>query len=400
MASVVYRPLKDGTPRWRVEWREGGRGGRPRTPTFSAEKEAHRFNTLVKALGHVWPDDATLKKAGFGYLIEAGKDGRVTSAITLVAYATQFIDTLGVAANTRAGYHAYVRDHLAPYFGDTRLVDVQRAHLRGWQRNMVEVKRRAPKTVNNVRGLLIPMFAAACRRGEYGEPALLTYSPMDGLDAPKGYATPRAILRTADHAGIFLNAAYDLDPDFAEVTEVISGLALRWGEFIALKADACHLSGDAPVVVAARKAVRVTGQGWTIVPGAKTKAGAFRELPVPTLRVLNILSRRAAAAPAGGLLFPAEGGLLIPEVGNYWRDRWDPIVVEAMRRGIPYRMTIHGLRKTTLSHLAEGGVDPVTLGEYAGHASPVTTLRVYTEATGAGRHALTSKITTLHAQVG
>lgn len=404
MASIVARHLKDGTPRWRVEWREGGRGGKPRTPVFESESEAIRFNTLIKALQHVWPADEVLHKAGFSYLIEAPKSGH-HAGVTLVDYATAYIDTLECAANTRKSYAAAVRDHLAPYFGTTKLVDVKRAHVRAWQRHMTESKGLSAKTVGNIRGLLIPMFAAACRRGEYGEPAILDYSPMDGLNAPKAVAGRRAILRTPTHAGILIGAAYDLDPDFAEVIEVMAGFALRWGEAIAAHPDQCHLTGDTPVFVVARKAVRTTGEGWRVVPGAKSKAGAFRELPVPTLRVANILSRRCATAvkgPHGALLFPAEGGALLTEVGNYWRDRWDPIVVEAMRRGLPYRMTIHGLRKSTLSHLAQGDtpVDPVTLGAFAGHASPVTTLRVYTEATGAGRDTLTAKITDLMAQAG
>lgn len=395
MAQLTTRTLTDGATRYRVEFRSGGRGGKKHAPTFSDPATAQRFKALVEALGNVWPADDILIRAGFGMLLQAVPKGMTHAGITITEYAGNFLETLETGDQTIQSYAAHVRDHITPFFDGTRaparMSDIRRAHMRSWQRWMTKDKGLSPKTVANIRGLLIPMFDAACLRGEYGEPALLEYSPMDGLKAPKKTPYARTILRTREHAALFFAAARDTDAAFAQLLTVLAATAARWGEVTALKADACYLDGPAPYVEVARVARRVTGQGWRIEPGAKSKAGEFRKLPVGP-DIVAILTGRIAAH-GRGLLFPgAAPDRLIQEDGNYWRDRWRPIVNEARRRGLPYDLTIHGLRKSTLSMMAEGGVDLVTVRDYAGHASAVTTMEIYTDATGAGRPALLAAV--------
>jgi integrase len=332
------------------------------------------------------PPDEVLIRGGFGMLVTTVRPV-AHSDITLTAYAVNYLDQLETGEQTLKSYAAHIRDHLTPYFNDrlapSRLADIRRGHMRAWQKWMTKEKGRAPKTVNNVRGLLIPMFEAACRPGEWGEPPVIIGSPMSGLKAPKKNPYARNILRTPAHAAIFFGAAHRTDPDFCEILEFMAGTAARWGEASAVMDDACHLSGEHPYVEVCRVARRVTGEGWRLEEGAKSKAGQYRRLPVGKGLAAMLESRIAIHGP--GLLFPSRNGGLIQEEGNYWRDRWRPILAAARAAGLPYDLTIHGLRKSAINAMVEGKVDVVTVGGVAGHASPQTTLGVYTEFTGAGR---------------
>lgn len=395
MAQHVLRTLSNGDVRHRIEYRDGGRGGVKRTQSFADERTAIKFKRFIEAHNHITPPADVLIRAGFGMLVADNPD-RARSAVTLVEYVRGYIDTLEVHPETRHRYLGYVTHHLEPFFGAEPIVDITRARMRDWQRWMGTDRQKAPKTIRNVRGLLVPMFDAACLRGEHGEPALLGYSPMAGLKPPRQVPFERAILRTPGHAEIFFSAAYRLDPDAADLLYVAAAFANRWGEVIALMDDAVYLDTVRPYVEIARKAVRVKGQGWRLEPGAKTRAGSFRRIPVGRA-VAAILARRIATRR--GLVFPGKDGGIMKH-SNFWRDRFQPIVAEARRMGLPYDMTMHGLRKTTLSHLAENGTDPVTLREFGGHASAVTTLDIYSAPTGRGRDPLLDTIADLYPEPG
>lgn len=390
MASYDTKELSNGSTRHLVRFREGGRGGTQRTVPFADKTTAMRFKALVEAHRNQMPDDESLTLAGFSDLVKTA-DPRTTSGVTITDYALAFIDTLECGRQQRKSYEAQVRDHITPYFDNAsapaQLAEIMRGHMRNWQRHMTEDKELSGSTVQNIRGLLIPMFAAACRPGEWGEPAVITSSPMDGLKAPEYIAPRTPFLRSAEDAAIFFTAAYDTDPDFADLLYVICAVAARWGEAIALMDDAVFLGGR-PRIEVRRKAVRITGEGWKIVPGAKT-ANGWRELPVDE-RAGRILADRCASGR--GLLFPGTDGGLITYTGNYWRDRWQPVLRHARALGLGYNITIKGLRKTTLTMLAESGVDPTTLKAFAGHASAVTTLNVYSDATGRGRDKVMTSI--------
>src|SRR5262249_12042014 len=157
--QVKQRTLKDGTIRYRVEWREGGRYGTAKVKTFSDLPAAERFRDLVVAMGHVMPDDATLIRAGFSYLVEKPRPVGRHCDQTLIDYAVDFIGRLEDIGDQQVKtYLAYVRDYLAPFFGDTRITAIVRADMRAWQRWMSKERRLSNKTIANVRGLLIPLF--------------------------------------------------------------------------------------------------------------------------------------------------------------------------------------------------------------------------------------------------
>ncbi|MEV5768826.1 tyrosine-type recombinase/integrase [Micromonospora sp. NPDC052213] len=79
--------------------------------------------------------------------------------------------------------------------------------------------------------------------------------------------------------------------------------------------------------------------------------------------------------------------------GNHWRyedfyeGRWVKIRDLAQEKGLPRRMTMHGLRYSLLTLLATEGVDLAALRTMAGHASVTTTMNVYVHTTPAAPRA-------------
>lgn len=383
MAAKIEKTLSDGTLRYIARLRDGGVN---RSVTFADLRERDRFATLVEATGNRMPADAVLRATGFAYLLAAQHPATAAAApIALVDYARQFLDTLDVHRQTRIKYGRYVENYLQPFFESVDIRMVDRAMMRGWQRFMTDELHLSGKTVRNVRGtVLVPMFAAATVRGDHGEPALLDYSPMHGLKPPRSEPYDRELLTDARHARILFAAAYEVEADAAELLYVLAHFGNRWGEAAAIYDDACFLGAAKPYVLVKRKAVYVSGEGWITEAGAKTPAGAYRKLHVDE-RVGAILARRCASRR--GLLFPGPSGGLWAH-GNFYRDRWQPIVARARELGLPHHLTMHGLRKSTLTALFEGGVDPVTVAATAGHEDPGFTLRRYTSPTGRGSDVL------------
>lgn len=384
MATYVTRTLKNGTVRHRVEFRDGGRSGPPIRKVFDDEPTARRFKKLVEAHRNRMPDDETLRRAGFGFLLTELEAAPAVDLIRLVDYADRYVDTLDECSKLhRQKLKSMIRDHLAEHFEDKDIRAITRGDLREWQRWMTDVKELSPKTVRNVRGLLVPMFNAACERQDDNGPAILQFSPIAGLKPPKKDPYYREILTTVDHVRIVFDAARQIDPYAADLLFVAACVAMRWSEIVALMPDACYLGAARPFVIARRKAVWEAGKGWHLADGAKSEDGQFRRLPLFT-EVGQVIAPRVAATSSGGLIFgrPSDGEIW--HHGCFYRDRWQPIVELARKNGLPHDLTIHGLRKSTLSLLAEKEVDPVTLREFAGHASPVTTLKLYSSPTGRG----------------
>ena len=390
MASYGTRELKDGTIRHLARYREGGRRASPeKAIPFTDKKDADRFILILNAHRNTMPDDETLRKLGFGYLATRPDADIDRSYVGMVDYADQYIDTLETHRETKNKYGTYVRDYLRPYFGDIDLRAVVPDDIRAWQRWMTSTKGLSPKTVRNVRGtVLIPMFSNACKRQGDGGPALRDYSPVEGVDPPRSDPYNREFLRSTADARLLFSVAYEMYPDAADLLFVLASFANRWGEASVIMEDACFLGAALPYVEIRRKAVQVRGEGVVIEPGAKTKAGEFRRVPVGPA-VGAVLARRCATRR--GLLF-VDGTNDVWWHGHFHRDRWKPIVKEARRRGLRYDLTMHGLRKSTLTLAAEMGVDPVTLQEFAGHKHASTTLQIYTSVSGRGRGLLESSV--------
>jgi integrase len=151
---------------------------------------------------------------------------------------------------------------------------------------------------------------------------------------------------------------------------------LRWGEIAGLRVR--HLDLPRNRVVVEQQGTR--GEGSAMVEqDPKTVAGA-RSLAVPrwlSIMLSDHLRRRGlTGADRDAPIFASPTGM--PLRYDNWKIReWEPAVAAAGMAGF----TFHDLKHTAGTELVKAGVDAKTAQARLGHASPVTTLKIYAEAT-------------------
>lgn len=377
MATLEKRPSRGGKViKWRVKWRTRG-SDEWDGEQFDRNSDAKRFKALVEAHDHQRPPAEQLVEHGFGYLVpNQATASEEPTAITFRLYALAWLDTLTKpSAETKRKYRERLEKHVFPTLGDLPVNRITRRVMRKWQIQLV-ASGLSRKTIANIRGESVyPMFRAACLPGEDEEPPLRSYNPLDGLALPDGPRFERDILETPEDASILLTAAYEVDPEAADLILTALATGLRWGEVAALTAEAVRPSAG---TVEVRQVLRKVNRQWRIEPNPKTKSG-FRKVPVDP-RVMEILRRRASAG--GEFLFVAPRG-------NHWRYedfydwRWVKIRKLAESRGLRGHITMHGLRHSLLTLLANEGLELSSLTHVAGHRQVSTTMDVYVHSTRA-----------------
>ncbi|HPY26015.1 MAG TPA: hypothetical protein PLK19_17040 [Mycobacterium sp.] len=127
MASIRPRPRADGTTAYVVLFRHEGRQS---TLTFDTEIAAEAFRAAVEAHG---PDRA-LSMHGIQPHLHRERERK---ALTVSQWVRRHIDGLtGVERYTLHKYEEYLRNDLAPRFGDLPLIQVDKAMLTEWVRHM------------------------------------------------------------------------------------------------------------------------------------------------------------------------------------------------------------------------------------------------------------------------
>jgi hypothetical protein len=196
MATIKTRPRADGTPTYRVMWRQGGtRDGSWESETFLRKTEATRFRRDVDAAGQDWPEGWV---KGVGY-VEAR--AQPVTQVPFLPYARAYVrDLTGVTPATRHRYDRQVLaldQQLRPIVGeDVTVANLEEVHVRRWV-NAREAAGARPKTIANYHGLLYMILAAAVRAG------LRPGNPCAGTRLPDRYS-PDA---TGDRDAVSLDGA-------------------------------------------------------------------------------------------------------------------------------------------------------------------------------------------------
>jgi integrase len=398
VASIERRTTKSGALRFKVRWREGGRReGDWDGETFDDNVEAKRFKALVDANRNRRPSVGELLRHDFAYLLPEGlptselqarpavvavaktphgdpsEDSAVEQPIvTFRQFACDYIDRLvRPHRETKRKYLERLERHVFPIFGHRPIGEITRRELREWQSNLIH-QGMSPKTIANIRGeALSPIFEAACRPGEDDEPPLRAYNPLKGLALPQYDRPERDIVETQEEASIFIAAAYEIDPEAADLIVTKLATGMRWGEIAGLPVRAVHPDWG---TISIQQVLRREYHSWVVVPKPKTRKG-FRQIPVP-VQVMEMLGGRCMHRPRTAFVFTA------PE-GNFWRysqfydGRWKKVVRLAATNGLSKHITLHGLRHSLLTLLATEGIDLDALRQIAGHKHISTTYDLY-----------------------
>ena len=109
----------DGSTVWRVRWRDGGRGSAERSRTFTRKADAQRF------------EDELRRRRRLG---EIGL--LVGSQETLDEYVTETwapTHAVTLAPATAKGYAAVYDQHISPYLGHLKLIEITPEAIARWQ---------------------------------------------------------------------------------------------------------------------------------------------------------------------------------------------------------------------------------------------------------------------------
>ncbi len=281
------------------------------------------------------PPDEVLVARGFGYLAATVQvlhaDDAVEEAppaITFEEYARGYIDRL-VRPNreTKRKYLERLVTHVFPVIGDRPIAAITRGEMRRWQNGLIG--KLSPKTIQNIRGESVSpiFFDAACLAGEDDEPPLRSYNPLKGLQLPEKVRAPREIVEDRSEARVVIEAAYEVDPEAADLMVMLLSTGMRWGEATAVPVRSVNFDRG---TVSIQQVMRREHFRWVLVLKPKTEDG-YREIPVPA-PVLEMLRARCEGRAPDAFVFTApRGGPWVYE--TFYEDRWVKIRDMAERKG-------------------------------------------------------------------
>jgi integrase len=378
MATFVARPRRDGTTAYKVQWRLGGRrDGLWQSETFDDRRQALKFQALVEAHHHLWPD-GWVKGWGFNSAPTPGQEAGAPTA--LLGFGTAYVRRLTSAGpDTQTRYLAQVArvvDWITAATGSEPMVESFSADD---DRDWINARRRAgasPKTIANYHGLLAAIFKDAVRKG------LAVKNPCEGVRLPSLNSSTedegdKTFLTEPEFA--LLRASMHVDS--RDLLTVAVGTGMRWGELTALRVDDLQLTSRAPHVSVRRAWKRngtgefaVDGEGRFYLGSPKTRESRRRVSVSPP--VVAALRRAVKGKSPGDLVFAAPGGRRLDQ-GNWYSARWQVAIKAARKAGLGGSPRFHDLRHTHVAWLISAGVPLPVIQKRLGHKSIKITVDVY-----------------------
>lgn len=310
------------------------------------------------------------------------------SELTVTQAITQFLAGRQLRPNSRRIYAYHLTANITPHIGHIRIRDLTPAQVRAWQVKML--RSRASSSVSKCRWMLSATLTQAHRDGMLARNVV---SFTDGVDVESEEAT----VWTMPQAKAFL-AVSDRD-EYAALWRLALMSMLRPSELTALRWKDVDL--DAGIVRVEMTATLDEDNHWTTGP-AKTKASiapvGIPDVAVTQLRHLRDVQRMSHRHRPDGwrhdLVFPNRNGEPLRWVSISRRLRRLCRQASTPDLHVP-DLSPHELRHTGSDLLVKAGADPATLARALRHASPTTSLRVYTHAKLADQQAAIARLETV-----
>ncbi|MCF3939962.1 tyrosine-type recombinase/integrase [Gordonia tangerina] len=344
MASIQSRPLKDGTPRWRVLWREGKD---QKNQTFWDLAAAEEFKTNLELHG---PDEA------YRVLDLVDTVGRELTLTQWLKRHTQ--ELTGIQQATRDRYTSYIDHDIAPTIGTLPLSAVTEATIGRWVAGMESTS--SGKTLQNKHAFLSGALKAAVRDGR------IDRNPCDNRRLPRTLKTEMVFLSKAEFDQIHGAIKRDLWKDLA-LWLVSTGM--RFGEATALQPGDVDLAEGTCRI---SRSWKYSG-GYKRVLGTTKTRRSDRTINLPP-QAVEIAQRRQG----GEWLFHNLAGNPVGPQDFYnqaWGEARKVLLNEA---GEGKKPRVHDLRHTCASWMIAAGVPLVVVSRHLGHEDITTTAQVYT----------------------
>lgn len=245
-----------------------------------------------------------------------------------------------------------VKNHLVPAFGKMRLDAVGPLVIETLISDLT--RRKAPKTVRNVHGVLHNVMALAVREG------LIPTNPCVGTRLPPGDRRKVMACLTEQQLGQLFDS---VDPFWRPLLVLLAGTGLRWGEAVGLKVKYLDLLGGELTV---RETLNPTASRWGT---PKTKAGR-RTIGIPAT-VVDALIPLVAGKDGDEPVFTMPDGSLI-------KHRWFNYTIwQPLCKQLGIKATPHDLRHSHAAILIANGTPLSAIKDRLGHESIHTTDGTY-----------------------
>lgn len=387
--SVFEYKLADGTVRYGIKFDNPTDDG--------ARKQVLRRRD---ANGQPWLDRESAAAALREALVQVDKQEWIDpSKQPLAEYVRTWIDGLRVEPGSTSTYQNIAESHVIPYIGKVPLASVTSARLSKLYRDLEESGQRdrkgkrtgeplSPRTVRLVHVMLHGAFEAAVN----AEPPLLKKNPTDKANPPTikeaDAAAPEMHPWTASHLRKFL--------DWSRADKANTGrwpymlwlllayTGMRRGEALALRWRDIDLDAATVSIRRSVRIVRLKGKKATLREGptktAKPRVIDLDPFTVAALRTWKttrgLLALQLARDDA--VVFgDEEGQFLNPEsVSRRFREQQQRCARDLAADAVP-QIRLHDLRHTHATILLRDRENVKIVSERLGHASVVTTLRIY-----------------------
>lgn len=310
---------------------------------------------------------------------------KVDRAMTTGAYLDHWLATFVKPNRARKTYRQYeqmVRLYMKPALGairlqalkgsdvQTMLNDLREARYRldeGGERKIAR-KALANATIQTVRVVLRRALNVAIKQ------RLILVNPVDVTERPKA-ATRRERAMNPEQLRAMMSVLETDASRYAPLLTILVTTGLRITEALALQWEDVGEDARSHKVVSVRKRLEWTGGSYALEP-LKTDRSR-RTIPLSPVAVAA-LARCVPGATREGFVFRTATGAPMME-RNVQRALTDVILRKA---GLPH-FSLHDLRRTFGSTLANAGVPVHVLQALMGHETSATTLGHYTNAFGA-----------------
>lgn len=315
---------------------------------------------------------------------------------TLAAWLATWLATYRESPASQHKRGGHIRNHIA---GDPKrdvaadpiaaipLVRLRYAHCQDWVDRLI-VKGLAPNTIRSANATLSLALSQAVRR------QLIASNPCSGVALPSAGTAAWCVLDD-EQARRLVTATRD-DPYHALWTLAVT-LGIRRGELLVLTWATIDLTAG---LLRIERTMSVDADGHRIIKdGAKSQTSRRSiRLPVVCIDALRRHrarqnARRLAAGDAWmdtGLVFDGGLGERLGETAFYTAFR-----TVKRELDLPDELRPHDLRHTAATLMLYAGVPIPTVASLLGHASPVTTMRVYAHVLRAMEDEAAGRIDTL-----
>ncbi|MCO6558468.1 MAG: site-specific integrase [Bifidobacterium sp.] len=265
-------------------------------------------------------------------------------------------------AGTKYRLRKDIENHIIPYFGNTRLIDITQADIDRWLATMPD-DQQAMKS--NALRALKSMLMTASKPGENGEPPLIPQYPCT-----RSLPRPRRKTETVPATPEQIKTIHDAMPEryAMAVYLAVFGDGLRIGEVCALKRKDIDMERHLMHI----RRGRVTMDRSKVTDTPKTENSIRDETIPPQLipQLESFLDEYGIVEP-DSWLFPSIKDPSRPVHPNSLRGWYDSARKSAGRPDLRF----HDLRHTGLTWLAEDGATVRELMDAAGHSDVETAMR-------------------------